>query len=53
MDGLRPENATGKRNRRVLQEPGKGLLDRTGKPCSPNGERSLEPCTGPYPGMST
>ena len=37
---------TGQRSRRVLVEPGSG-----GKPCSPNGERSLEDCEGNCPGM--
>ena len=39
--GLEPEIANGEKTRRVLQEPGLGA-----KSCSPNGERSLESCTG-------
>ena len=45
-DGLSPEEAKGQKTRRVLVEPGPG-----GKPCSPNGERSLEECRGDCPGI--
>ena len=44
-DRSKPEKAWGKRNRRILQEPGPGI-----KPCAPNGERSLEDCEGDCPG---
>ena len=43
-NGVGAERASGKRARRILQEPGPG-----GKPCSPNGELSLEDCTDNCP----